>query len=63
MSQITWQSMMKHGIERRSGKMKAFIIVLFTVLMMMAMNTGDWLAYILVMAGFTVMMCYMDDLE
>jgi len=43
--------------------MKAFIIVLFTVLMMMAMNTGDWLAYILVMAGFTVMMCYMDDLE
>jgi hypothetical protein len=31
--------------------------------MVMAMNTGDWLAYVLVMIGFAVMMYYMDELE
>jgi hypothetical protein len=54
---------MKHGTEQRGGKMKAFIIILFTVFMVMAMNTGDWLAYVLVMIGFAVMMYYMDELE
>ena len=60
---IMWQSMMKHGIEQKGGKMKTFIVALFTVLLMFAMNTGDWIAYVLVMAGFMLTFYYLNDLE
>jgi len=43
--------------------MKTFIIVLFTVLLVFAMNTGDWFAYVLVLAGFMTMFYYVDDLD
>lgn len=43
--------------------MKAFIVALFTVLLVFAMNTSDWIAYAIVLAGFMIMFYYIDDLE
>ncbi len=60
---IMLQSMMKPGTEQRGGKMKIFIISLFTVLLMLAMNTGEWLGYVLTIAGFLVILKFVIDLE
>jgi len=60
---IMLQSMMKHGTEQRDGKMKIFIISLFTLLLMLAMNTGEWLGYVLTIAGFLVILKFVIDLE
>lgn len=43
-------------------KMRIFIVALFTLLMMLAMRTGDWVAYVLVLTGFLVMLQYTEDL-
>jgi hypothetical protein len=60
---IMLQSMMKHGTEQRGGKMKIFIISLFTVLLVLAMNTGEWLGYVLTIAGFLLIFNFAIDLE
>ena len=58
-----WLSMMKHGIEQRGGKMQAFIILLFTILLTLAMNTGDWIAYIITIIGFVIVFYYSEEME
>ena len=60
---IMLQNMMKHGTEQRGGKMQAFIILLFTVLLTLAMNSGDWVAYLITIVGFMIVFYYSEDMQ
>lgn len=57
-----WQNMMLHGTERKNGKMKIFVIALFTALLTLAMRSGDWLAYIITIIGFTVVFHFLEEI-
>jgi hypothetical protein len=43
--------------------MQAFIILLFTVLLTLAMNTGDWVAYLITIVGFAIVFYYSEQIE
>ena len=60
---IMRQIMMSHGNEQRGGKMKMFIVLLFTIFMVLAMQTAHWLGYVLTIVGFLVMLKFTDELE
>jgi len=48
---------------QKGGKMKIFIVLLFTIFMVLAMQTAHWLGYILTITGFLVMLKFTDELE
>jgi hypothetical protein len=60
---IMLQSMMKPGTEQKGGKMKIFTMSLFTLLLLLAVNTGEWLGYVLTIAGFLLIFNFAIDLE
>jgi len=43
--------------------MQAFIILLFTVLLTLAMNSGDWVAYLITIVGFMIVFYYSEDMQ
>jgi hypothetical protein len=43
--------------------MKIFIVLLFTIFMVLAMKNAHWLGYILTITGFFIMLKFTDELE